>query len=79
MVILIHFLSTTIRDDIINGGAGADRLFQSQDPRRANPLTSDGFKDSLNCGPGDDIAYINRTIDHDRAINCEHINPTLEN
>jgi len=62
--------------DIIRGGLGDDKLFQNQDPIFANPLTSDGFKDSLNCGPGDDIAYINRTIDHDRAINCEHINPT---
>lgn len=57
--------------DRINGGPGDDILAHGF----AWETESDGFKDFLDCGPGDDIALLNITVDHDEAINCEHINP----
>jgi Ca2+-binding RTX toxin-like protein len=45
--------------DNLKGGPGDDRLFQngvvgSEPPRE--PITSDGFKDILDCGDGNDEA-----------------------
>lgn len=57
--------------DRINGGPGNDILAHGL----AWDTDSDGFKDILDCGPSDDIALLNITIDHDEATNCEHINP----
>lgn len=59
--------------DNITGGTGNDILIHSN----ANGVYdySDGKKDLLDCGPGDDTAMLNITIDHDEAVNCEHINP----
>lgn len=57
--------------DRINGGPGNDILTHGM----GWETDSDGFKDFLDCGSGDDIALLNITIDHDEATNCEHINP----
>ena len=59
--------------DNITGGAGNDTLIHG----KANGIYdhSDGKRDFLDCGPGDDTAMINITIDHDEPVNCEHINP----
>jgi hypothetical protein len=55
------------------GGDGDDKLFHSQYTATfgGKPLQSDGFKDSLDCGPGNDEAWINVKIDKDVAVNCE--------
>ena len=54
--------------DVINGGEGNDKLYHSRsDNERLKP---DGFKDILDCGPGQDEAWIN-TADGDVATNCE--------
>ena len=59
--------------DVINGGPGDDKLFHSQyiESHGGEPLKSDGFKDFLDCGPGNDEAWINKITDKDEAINCE--------
>ena len=57
--------------ETINGGPGNDILVHGD----AWYSYSDGKKDTLDCGPGDDTASLNITIDHDEAVNCEHINP----
>jgi Ca2+-binding RTX toxin-like protein len=75
--ILIGFNMTTVYNDgadIIKGGPGDDKLFQSQGLSLAGvgePLKSDGFKDTLNCGDGNDEAWINVSTDHDEAPYCE--------
>ena len=58
--------------DNIRGGAGDDILIHGN--ANGNYDDSDGKKDLLDCGPGDDTAVLNITIDHDEAVNCEHIN-----
>jgi Ca2+-binding RTX toxin-like protein len=59
--------------DILKGGPGDDTLFQngvgSEPPR--TPITSDGFKDILDCGDGIDEAFVNVNTDHDEFKNCE--------
>jgi Ca2+-binding RTX toxin-like protein len=58
--------------DRINGGPGDDIITHGF----VWDTESDGFKDFLDCGPGDDIALLNITVDRDEAAsNCEHINP----
>jgi hypothetical protein len=61
--------------DVILGGAGDDKLFQSShiDFHGAPPVKSDGFKDTLDCGPGNDEAWINVNTDHDTVKNCETV------
>lgn len=58
--------------DNIRGGVGDDILIHGN--ANGNYDDSDGKKDLLDCGPGDDTAVLNITIDHDEAVNCEHIN-----
>jgi Ca2+-binding RTX toxin-like protein len=59
--------------DNLKGGPGDDRLFQngvgSEPPRE--PITSDGFKDILDCGDGNDEAWVNVNTDQDEFKNCE--------
>jgi Ca2+-binding RTX toxin-like protein len=61
--------------DVILGGPGDDKLFQSQyiESHSGEPVKSDGFKDSLDCGPGNDEAWINVNTDHDTVKNCETV------
>ena len=57
--------------DKVLGGNGDDRLFHSS----AFPpgTTADGKKDLLDCGPGNDQAFINTSVDGDIAVNCETV------
>jgi Ca2+-binding RTX toxin-like protein len=56
-------------DDILIGFEGDD-LISSNDENRTK---SDGYKDSIDCGPGDDEAWINVSNDGDLASNCESL------
>ena len=58
--------------DVITGGPGNDILIHGNGNVQYD--YTDGKKDLLDCGPGDDTAMLNITIDHDEATNCEHIN-----
>jgi Ca2+-binding RTX toxin-like protein len=55
--------------DKISGGAGDDEIWSGKETFATQ---SDGQKDIIDCGPGDDTALINEDIDHDEAVNCEH-------
>jgi Ca2+-binding RTX toxin-like protein len=55
--------------DKISGGAGDDLIYSGKE---TGATQSDGQKDIIDCGPGDDTALINEDIDHDEAVNCEH-------
>lgn len=66
--------------DTLIGGSGADRithgdlvLDDSQKILPAQMMASDGHTDFIDCRPGDDEAFINTSIDHDIAKNCEHV------
>ncbi|MGB5091164.1 MAG: hypothetical protein WBN72_09495 [Nitrososphaeraceae archaeon] len=57
--------------DTLSGGPGNDILVHGDEWS----TDSDGNKDFLDCGSGQDTVYANLTIDHDVATNCEQINP----
>lgn len=59
--------------DVIFGGRGNDELFHSQyiESHGGDPTGSDGHTDKLDCGPGNDEAWINVGTDHDVVKNCE--------
>jgi len=60
--------------DSIAGGAGDDRLYHGLGtPDDSKAILSDGHKDYIDCGAGEDSAWINTSIDHDVASNCEHV------
>jgi Ca2+-binding RTX toxin-like protein len=59
--------------DTITGGPGNDILIHGNGNIQYD--YRDGKKDFLDCGPGDDTAMLNITLDHDEAANCELINP----
>jgi Ca2+-binding RTX toxin-like protein len=52
--------------DTILGGNGNDRIIHG--PALTGP---DGSKDRIDCGPGNDEAWINVSVDGDTATNCE--------
>ena len=56
-------------DDILIGFEGDD-LISSNDENRTK---SDGYKDSVDCGPSDDEAWIHVSNDNDLASNCESL------
>jgi Ca2+-binding RTX toxin-like protein len=68
-------LSTNSGADIIQGGPGNDRIYHGNSISGKEPTDPDGFKDIIDCGPGDDTAFINTASDGDVAMNCEHVNP----
>ncbi len=57
--------------DYINGGRVSDKLFGG----RGNDTISaqDGYKDYIDCGPGDDTANVD--ADLDTWVNCENVRP----
>ena len=63
-------------DDALSGGGGADRLFggHGQDRLRGGGddelVAYDGSADVVDCGAGDDVAYVDR---RDRVIGCERV------
>ena len=57
--------------DILKGSSGNDRIFH--DFLRF-PVDADGSKDSIDCGSGNDEAWINTSTDGDTAAsNCETV------
>jgi Ca2+-binding RTX toxin-like protein len=56
--------------DRISGGAGDDAIFHQAVRGLVSP---DGHTDLIDCGPGNDVAWINVSVDHDIAVNCETI------
>jgi hypothetical protein len=67
----LHIDNISFGADNLAGGPGNDILVHGH----AWQAESDGHKDVLDCGPGEDTAYANLTIDHDVVSNCEEINP----
>lgn len=60
--------------DSISGGAGNDRLYHGLGtPNDSKAILSDGHKDFIDCGSGEDSVWINTSVDHDVASNCEHV------
>ena len=60
--------------DIISGGPGNDRLYHGLGtPDGSKAILSDGHKDIIECGSGEDSVWINTSIDHDLALSCEHV------
>jgi len=59
--------------DIIKGGPGDDKLYHGlyEGSSGGLPTSSDFFKDKLDCGDGNDEAFVNVNTDHDEFINCE--------
>lgn len=56
--------------DIISGGGDDDKIYTSD----RNTMESDGAKDVVNCGEGNDEIWINTSIDNDEFSNdCELI------
>ena len=53
--------------DVLVGFEGSD-LISSNDDKNTDP---DGYKDKIDCGPGEDEAWVNITTDGDVAVNCE--------
>jgi hypothetical protein len=54
--------------DKISGGPGNDVMGHSD-----LVTVFDGFRDYLDCGPGEDEVWINTSVDTDIAVNCEII------
>jgi uncharacterized repeat protein (TIGR01451 family) len=55
-------------NDVLNGGAGRDRLYGG--PGNDTLRAQDGRRDTVDCGPGHDVAYVDRV---DRISGCERI------
>jgi Ca2+-binding RTX toxin-like protein len=55
--------------DILIGFEGSDIIFSSGQYK----TDADGYIDRIDCGPGEDEAWINIRNDRDVAINCETI------
>lgn len=58
--------------DVINGGSGNDRIAQNMVVFSNIPIDPDGSKDTIDCGPGYDEAWIS-SADLDTQINCETV------
>jgi Ca2+-binding RTX toxin-like protein len=81
------FISGENGEDYIDGGSGNDRIvggayddiligFEGNDlisSNAENHTKADGHRDSIDCGPGEDEAWINVSNDGDVAINCESL------
>lgn len=53
--------------DVLVGFEGSD-LIPSNEDKDPDP---DGYNDNIDCGPGEDEAWINISTDGDMAVNCE--------
>jgi Ca2+-binding RTX toxin-like protein len=56
--------------DRISGGSGDDQIIHGGLILKGK-TEPDGSKDRIDCGPGNDEAWINISQDHDEATNCE--------
>lgn len=59
-------------NDSIWAGVGADRESGGRGDDVLHALANDNRVDVLDCGPGNDVAYLN-AAEHDRTIDCETI------
>ena len=74
--------------DFLTGGTGADKLIGGEGDDSIYHSECgvgetgcfinvgrlpDGNKDTIDCGPGNDVAIINTSEDHDKAVNCEKV------
>lgn len=57
--------------DKLVGGDGDDKIFHNRPVLGANPTNPEESKDIIDCGPGNDEAWINVSFDHDTASGCE--------
>jgi hypothetical protein len=61
---------------ILNGSnfVGNDRLYHGLGtPDDSKTILSDGHKDTIECGSREDSVWINTSVDHGVATNCEHV------
>ena len=56
--------------DNIYGGGGDDKIFHGPE-EEVDSTQPDGSKDVIDCGGGNDEVFINKSVDHDIALNCE--------
>ena len=56
--------------DYLKGGNGNDLIYQFS-PSFRGGINPDGSKDFIDCGPGQDEAWIQGQMDGDTAVNCE--------
>jgi len=59
--------------DRMYGGRGDDVILHGFNGSPGTVISSDGHRDLIDCGPGDDTAIINTSVDHDVAVNCERV------
>jgi Ca2+-binding RTX toxin-like protein len=57
----------------ITGGTGDDRIWHGNTDPGPAQTGSDGNRDFIDCGPGNDEVFINFNKDHDVAVNCEQV------
>jgi len=57
--------------DLIQGGPGDDKIYHNEESSVVVPTDPDGSKDTIDCGPGLDEAWINSAVDHDVHLNSE--------
>ena len=65
-------------NDAVSGGLGSDRLSGGEGDDEIShsgtgSLNPDGSRDYVDCGSGNDEAFINVRVDHDLAVNCETV------
>lgn len=66
-------------NDYISGGLGADLIFGNEDNDTifhntdTDGSTPDGSKDTIDCGPGNDVVWLSRVADGDTAVGCETV------
>ncbi len=65
-------------NDAVSGGLGSDRLSGGEGDDKIShsgtgSLNPDGSRDYVDCGSGNDEAFINVRVDHDLAVNCETV------
>jgi Ca2+-binding RTX toxin-like protein len=59
-------------NDVIWVGSGADTQNGGEGNDRLHALANDGQVDRLDCGPGDDVAIVNRN-EKETILNCERV------
>lgn len=64
------YLSGGLGLDFVVGGPDNDTIFHNTSTDGSTP---DGSTDKINCGPGNDVAWISRFGDGDTAIDCETV------
>jgi Ca2+-binding RTX toxin-like protein len=64
--------------DILDGGPGNDLIGHGCCIDQPGSTDSDGSKDEINCGGGDDEVWINFGTDHDKVKNCEIVHTEID-